>query len=46
MDNFAAALEQINSAIWGVPLMGLILAGGILLTIRLKGLQFRKLPLA
>ena len=46
MDGFTAILEQIDKAIWGVPLMALILTGGILLTIRLKGLQFRRLPLA
>ena len=39
-------LAQISNIVWGVPLMVLILAGGILLTIRLGVLQVRKLPLA
>ena len=33
-------LVAIDDFIWGVPLMVLILAGGILLTVRLRGLQF------
>jgi len=39
-------LEQIDDLVWGVPLMVLILAGGILLTARLGLLQIRRLPLA
>ena len=39
-------LNSIDNFIWGVPLMILILAGGILLTIRLGVMQIRKLPLA
>lgn len=39
-------LVRIDEFIWGTPLMILILAGGIYLTIRLGGLQLRKLPLA
>ncbi|HAN57457.1 MAG TPA: sodium:alanine symporter family protein, partial [Erysipelotrichaceae bacterium] len=39
-------LNQIDGLVWGVPLMALILVGGILLTIRLGFLQIRKLPLA
>ncbi len=39
-------LVAIDDFIWGVPLMVLILAGGILLTVRLRGLQFAKLPRA
>lgn len=38
--------NQIDSLVWGVPLMALILVGGILLTMRLGFLQIRKLPLA
>ncbi len=41
-----AALVAIDDFMWGVPLMVLILAGGILLTVRLRGLQFTKLPRA
>ncbi len=39
-------LVSIDNFVWGVPLMILILAGGILLTIRLGVMQIRKLPLA
>lgn len=39
-------LVAIDDAVWGVPLIVLILAGGILLTVRLRGLQVRKLFLA
>lgn len=39
-------LVTIDDLVWGVPLMVLILAGGILLTARLGLLQIRKLPLA
>ena len=39
-------LVAIDDFIWGVPLMVLILFGGILLTVRLGGLQFRQLPRA
>ena len=39
-------LTAIDDFVWGVPLMTLILAGGILLTARLAGLQFRQLPRA
>ena len=39
-------LEQIDKVVWGVPLMVLILSGGLLLTVRLGFLQVRKLGLA
>lgn len=39
-------LVAIDDFVWGVPLIVLILATGIFLTIRLKGLQFTKLGLA
>ena len=39
-------LVKIDDVVWGPPLMILILAGGILLTMRLGALQIRKLPLA
>ena len=39
-------LNSIDNFVWGVPLMVLIIAGGILLTVRLGVLQVRKLPLA
>ena len=40
------ALAAIDDFIWGPPLMALILFGGILLTLRLRGLQFIRLPRA
>ena len=39
-------LSAVDDFVWGVPLMVLIIAGGILLTVRLGLLQVRKLPLA
>ena len=39
-------LGKINDLVWGVPLMVLIIAGGLLLTIRLRCLQTHKLGLA
>ncbi len=39
-------LVAIDDFVWGVPLMVLILAGGLLLTTRLKLLQVIRLPLA
>lgn len=41
-----SVLNAIDNYVWGVPLMALILSGGILLTIRLKFIQVRRLPLA
>ena len=39
-------LQVVDDFVWGVPLMVLILAGGLLLTVRTKALQVRRLPLA
>ena len=39
-------LVSIDDFVWGIPLIVMILATGIFLTIRLKGLQISKLPLA
>ena len=36
------ALKAIDDLVWGVPLIVLILATGIYLTVRLKGMQIRK----
>lgn len=41
-----SVLVTIDDFIWGVPLMVLIMAGGLLLTSRLGLLQIRRLPLA
>ena len=36
-------LDSVDSFVWGVPLLVLIMGTGLLLTIRLKGMQFIKL---
>ncbi len=46
MDTINDFLTRINHLVWGVPLTLFILIVGISLTIRLKGIQLRKLPLA
>lgn len=43
LQNINSILVKIDDAVWGVPLIVLILAGGILLTCRLRGLQVRHL---
>lgn len=45
-ESFNNILVAIDDFVWGVPLMVLILAGGLLLTIRVGVLQVHKLPLA
>lgn len=39
-------LQSMSDFVWGLPMIVLILAVGVLLTIRLRGLQITKLPLA
>lgn len=46
MEAISSVLNSIDAAIWGIPLICLILAGGILLTIRTHGVQFAHLPRA
>lgn len=46
MDKITEILVHIDNALWGVPLIVMILVTGIFLTIRLGGLQFRMLPRA
>ena len=46
MDAFNNFLANLDNMIWGLPLIIAILATGLFLTIRLRGLQFRKLPTA
>lgn len=43
LENINTVLGKINDFVWGVPLIVLILAAGIFLTIRLKGIQVTKL---
>ena len=42
----SSVLLKVDDFVWGVPLIVLILATGIYLSVRLKGLQIRKLPAA
>ncbi|MBR5513039.1 MAG: alanine:cation symporter family protein [Ruminococcus sp.] len=46
MAEFEKIINKIDDIVWGVPLILLILCCGIFLTIRLRGVQFRKLGLA
>lgn len=39
-------IQQIHDFVWGIPLITLIIIVGLWLTIRLKGIQIRKLPKA
>lgn len=43
---FEQLLIKIDDIVWGIPLIVFIMGTGILLTVRLKGLQFRHLPRA
>ena len=42
----ALILSKISEFLWGIPLIVLILGCGIFLTIKLKGIQIKKLGLA
>lgn len=44
--SFAEILKGIENFVWGIPLLVIIIAGGLLLTVRLKGIQIVRLPLA
>lgn len=46
LETVSNVLTKIDDFVWGIPLIVLILVVGIFLTIRLKGLQITKLPLA
>ncbi len=39
-------LDKVNSVIWGVPMLVLLMGTGLLLTVRLNVLQITKLPMA
>lgn len=43
---FMEILTALDNFAWGVPMLCLIVGGGLFLTLRLRGLQFRKLGLA
>ena len=42
MELIASINSAINSVVWGVPMLVLLVGGGILLTVRTFGVQFRK----
>lgn len=44
MNKFNDILKSVDNFVWGIPLVVLILSTGLFLTVRLKGVQFRKLP--
>lgn len=46
MEAFNIIVEKIDDFVWGIPLISLILICGIILTIRLGGVQFRRLGTA
>lgn len=46
LEKVGSVLTKIDDLVWGLPLIIFILAVGLFLTIRLKGLQITKLPLA
>ena len=46
LDTINTALTTIDDFIWGLPLIIAILAVGLFMTFRLKGLQVAKFPLA
>ena len=46
MKTFTHYVDVVDGFVWGTPLIVLILAGGLLLTIRLCGMQFVQLPRA
>lgn len=46
LENVSHVLTKIDDLVWGLPLIVLILAVGIFLTVRLRGLQITKLPKA
>ena len=43
LDKITGVLEKIDGYVWGIPLIVLILATGLFLTIRFKGVQFSRL---
>lgn len=43
MDGLLESLNRVSSAVWGLPLILLLVGTGIFFTIRLRGLQFREL---
>ncbi len=46
LSSINSILQKVDDFVWGAPLLILILSAGAYLTIRMKGLQIRRLPLA
>ena len=46
MKELTSLLQKIDDIVWGLPLIIIIMATGLFLTIRLRGLQIRKLGTA
>ena len=46
LSTIAKILSTVDDFVWGLPLIILILATGLFLTVRLRGLQIKRLPLA
>jgi len=46
METFDRIIQTIDEFVWGVPLILLIISCGIVLTVRTRGIQFRKLGTA
>jgi len=46
MDGFSAAVRTANEWLWGAPLLGALVGFGMVMTVRLRGIQFRKLGMA
>ncbi len=46
LDTINSLLKSIDDLVWGLPLIIMILAVGLFMTVRLRGLQITKLPLA
>lgn len=46
MEGFNQVIKEIDGIVWGIPLIVLIIGCGILMTIRVRGIQVRKLGTA
>ena len=46
LETITSINRTVNTYVWGVPMMVLLMGAGLLLTILTKGIQFRKLPFA
>ena len=46
LSTITKVLSTVDDFVWGLPLIILILATGLFLTVRLRGLQIKRLPLA